>query len=220
MDANRNGGPGKSNNGGPEDNTFFESSSPGRIITKILRELESVEAGEHNMLTFQEMEILKEIRSRYCADLLVRRNMTVLLLLYVESKDDVIWHLRTIGGIDADKYIADGSLLIECDAPSVIASTDFDFRRYLLKTQDEARRKGKQGLGIILDISGLLVLDAIEELIKFESKISPKTQPHLEYASLLCCYNGFLFDKVERMHRETILNNHHRRLCGMAVAGP
>jgi hypothetical protein len=45
-----------------------------------------------------------------------------------------------------------------------------------------------------------------------------KSQPHLEYTSLLCSYNGLLFDKLERMHSEMILNNHHRKLYGVAVS--
>jgi hypothetical protein len=64
------------------------------IVTKILSELALAEAGEHNVLIFQEIEIMKEIRSRYCSDLLTKRNMAVILILYVESMDEAIADLR------------------------------------------------------------------------------------------------------------------------------
>jgi hypothetical protein len=199
-----------------KQNGIPPSSYP--IIAKVLSELALVEAGEHNILTFQEIEIMKEIRSRYCIDLLTRRNMAVVLLLYVESVNEAIADLGAIGKVDIDRCIADGSLVIEYDAHSLISSNDFNFHSYIRDLQTEARRKRKEGLGIVLDVSSLLLMDDIEGLLKFESEISPKSQPHLEYASLLCCYNGLLFDKIERMHRETILNNHHRKLCGIATS--
>jgi MEDS: MEthanogen/methylotroph, DcmR Sensory domain len=193
----------------------ISSSYP--IVTKVLSELELVEAGEHNILTFQEIEIMKEIRSRYCSDLLTKRNMAVILILYVESVDEVIADLSAIGEVDIDECIADGSLVIECDAHSLFSSTDFNFHSYITELQTQARRKGKEGLGVILDVSSLLLMDAMEELLKFESEIS-SSQPYLEYASLLCCYNGLLFDKLERKHREMIINNHHRKLYGIAIS--
>ena len=189
------------------------------IVEKVLSELALVEAGEHNILTFQEIEIMKEIRSRYCIDLLTKRNMAVVLLLYVESENEAIADLGAVGKVDIDRYIADGSLVIECNAHLFISSSDFNFPSYIRDLQTQARRKGKEGLGVVLDVSSLLLMDTIEELLKFESEISLKSQKtHLEYASLLCCYNGFLFDKLERMHREAILNNHHRKLYGIVTS--
>jgi hypothetical protein len=189
------------------------------IVTKILSELASVEVGEHNVLIFQEIEIMKEIRSRYCSELLTKRNMAVILILYVESMDEAIADLSAIGEANVDRCIEDGSLLIECDAHSLIGSTDSKFHSYIRNLQSQARGKGKEGLGIVLDVSSLLLMDAIDELLKFESEISPKNQSDLEYTSLLCCYNGLLFDKLERMHREIITNNHHRKLYGVAISG-
>jgi hypothetical protein len=211
----------KDDNGSHDDNHTKQNdifSSPSPIVTKVLSELALVEHGEHNILTFQEIEIMKEIRSRYCIDLLTRRNMSVMLILYVESMDEVMADLRAIDKVDLDRYIVDGSLVIECDAHSLIGSSDSNFHNYISDLQTQARQKEKEGLGIILDVSSLVLMDAIEKLLKFESEISPKSQPHLEYASLLCCYNGFLFDKLQRMHRETIINNHHRKLYGVAIS--
>ena len=162
---------------------------------------------------------MKEIRSRYCSDLLTKRNMAVILILYVESTDEAIADLSAFGEADIGRCIEDGSLVIECDAHSLIGSTDFNFRRYIRDLQTQARLKGKQGLGIVLDVSSLLLMDAIDELLKFESEISPKSQSDLDHASLLCCYNGLLFDKLKRRHREIITNNHHRKLYGVAISG-
>jgi hypothetical protein len=198
-------------------NDMPSSSYP--IVTKVLNELALVEAGEHNVLIFQEIEIMKEIRSRYCSDLLTKRNMAVILMLYVESVDEAIADLSAIGEANIDRCIEDGSLVIECDAHSLIGSTDFNFHSYIRDLQTQAMLKGKEGLGIVLDVSSLLLMDAIDELLKFESEISPKSQSDLEYASLLCCYNGLLFDKLERIHREIITNNHHRKLYGVAIPG-
>ena len=214
MDNNDDGSDGSSHR---KQNGMPSSSYP--IITKILSELALVEAGEHNVPIFQETEIMKEIRSRYCSDLLTKRNMAVILILYVESMDEAIADLSAIGEADIDRCIEDGSLVIECDAHSLIGSSGFNFHRYIRHLQTQARLRGKEGLGIVLDVSSLLLMDALDELLKFESEISPKSRSDLEYASLLCCYNGLLFDKLERMHREIIANNHHRKLYGVAISG-
>ncbi len=217
LDVNKNDG--FENDNGTDNNTHHsEPSSP--IVARILNELALVKAGEHNILTFQEMAILKEIRSRHCCDLLSKRNMSVLLIIYVESQDEVISHLRKVGGISINKYIGDGSLIIESDdAYSVMTSQEHDFHSYLQSIQDNARKKGKKGLAIILDISSLLLMSAAEELLKFESEIlSDKNRAHLNFASFLCCYNGLLFDKIERTNRDAILNNHQRKLCGVATS--
>jgi hypothetical protein len=144
--------------------------------------------------------------------------MAVILIPYVESTDEVMADISTVGRVAPDRYIADGSLVIEGDAPLLIGSGGSNFHNYIKDLRTQARQKGKEGLGIVLDISSLLLMDDIKKLLKFESEICPKNQPGLEYISLLCCYNGFLFDKVERIHRETIFNNHHRRLCGLATS--
>jgi hypothetical protein len=171
-----------------KQNDMASSSCP--ITTKILSELALVEAGEHNVLISQETKITKEIRSKYCSELLTKRKMAVILILYVESMDEAIADLGSIGEVDIDRSIEDGSLVLECDAHSLIGSTGFNFHRYIRRLQTEARLKGKEGLGIILDVSSLLPKDALDELLRFESEISPKSRSDLEYASLLCCYNG------------------------------
>ncbi len=197
----------------------ISSTSSQSIITKVLNELAVVKHREHNILTFQEMEIMKQIRTRYCWDLLIRRNIAILLIPYVESVDEVIGDFRTIGRLVPDRYIADGSLVIEGDAHLLISHADGSgFHNYIEDHQTQARQKGKEGLGIILDINGLLLMGDVEKLLKFESEICPRNHPELQYTSLLCCYNGFLFDKIERKHRETIFNNHHRKLCGLTTS--
>jgi hypothetical protein len=205
-------------------NNGISSSLPSKsVITKILNELVLVQAGEHNILTFQEMQIMKEIRSRYCCELLTRRNMEVILIPYVESTNEVIADLAATSGeeIDINRHIADGSLVIESDAHLLIdsyAHGGSGFHNYIQDLQTHAKQKGKEGLGIVLDISSLLLMDDIEKLLKFESEVCPKNHPELEHSSLLCCYNGFLFDKIERAYRETIFNNHHRKLCALTTS--
>lgn len=223
LDINQNGNySGSDSSSNPQQDDDASTSSapsppplPNSLVADVLNELALIEAGEHSILTFQEMEIMKEIRSRYCYDLLKKKNMAVLLLIYLESRDEVISHLRTAGEIDVDRYIADGSLFIDCDDHSLIGSKDNDFHGHLVEIQNEAIKKGKQGLGIILDISSLL--DAVDELLKFESEILQKNKAHLIHTSLLCCYNGFLFDKLKKEPREIILNNHHRKLCAIST---
>src|ERR671931_599123 len=85
-----------------KQNDVPPSSYP--IVKKVLSELALVETGEHNILTFQEIEIMKEIRSRYCSDLLTKRNTAVVLLLYVESENEAIADLGAVGKVDIDRY--------------------------------------------------------------------------------------------------------------------
>ena len=165
VDGNVNNNNGSDGRNHRKQNDMPSSSYP--IVTKVLSELALVEAGEHNVLIFQETEIMREIRSRYCSDLLTKRNMAVILILYVESMDEAIADLSAIGETNIDRCIEDGSLVIECDAHSLIGSTDFNFQSYIRDLQTQARLKGKEGLGIVLDVSSLLLMDAIDELVKF-----------------------------------------------------
>lgn len=176
----------------------------------ILRDLLEVKFGEHNILIYDDINILDKVYSKYCKHQLSTSNHVVLLLIFNEDEETVLQNLSD-EGIDVEKRRSDGSLLIE-DSVLEFFGSGTRMLEYLSTLQKYARDIGKNGLTVILDVAGLYLLGSEDDLLRFESSIGPNNQKHLANASLLCCYHIALSGKISKGSRSRIMDQHQKRL--------
>jgi hypothetical protein len=174
----------------------------------IINELLEIKLSEHNILIYDDIHIFDKAYSKYCKHQLTISNQLVLLLLFNEDEETVLQNLSD-EGVDVERGISDGSLLIE-DSVLEFFGSGIDMLEYLLILQDHAKDIGKSGLTIILDIAGLYLLGSESDLLKFESSIGKISHKYLAKASLLCCYHIALSRKISKDNRDRIMTEHHK----------
>jgi hypothetical protein len=89
-----------------------KSSNKTAIIDYILKEIIQSKFGEHNFISYSDIDTLRNIYFGYCKIALESLNEIVLLLPYYESVTDVFNNLRNNGNIDVDEYKKQGSLVL------------------------------------------------------------------------------------------------------------
>jgi hypothetical protein len=174
----------------------------------LLNELSAIKLCEHNILIYEDMNILDRVYSKYCKHQLSASNHVVLLLIFNEDEETVLQNLSD-EGVDVEKRRSDGSLLIE-DSVLEFFGSGTDMLEYLSILQKYAKDIGKNGLTVILDIAGLYLLGSEDDLLRFESSIGPSSAEHLASASLLCCYHIALSGKIGKDSRSRIMTQHQK----------
>lgn len=174
----------------------------------IINELLEIKFLEHNILIYDDIHIFDRAYSKYCKHELTLSNRIVLLLIFNEDEETVLQNLSD-EGVDVERRISDGSLLIE-DSVLEFFGSGTDMLEYLLILQDHAKEIGKSGLTIILDIAGLYLLGSEGDLLRFESSIGKLSHKYLAEASLLCCYHIALSGKISKDSRDRIMTGHQK----------
>lgn len=174
----------------------------------VIKELLGIKLCEHNILIYEDIDILGKIYSKYCKHQLSISNHVVLLLIFNEDEETVLQNLSD-EGVDVEKRRSDGSLLIE-DSVLEFFGSGTDMLEYLSILQKYAKDIGKDGLTVILDIAGLYLLGSEGDLLRFESSIGPSSKKHLPNASLLCCYHIALSGKIGKDSRSRIMTQHQK----------
>ena len=175
---------------------------------QILEKLLKVKFCEHNILIYEDIDLLATVYSKYCKHQLSTSNHVVLLLIFNEDEETVLRNLSN-EGIDVEKRRSDGSLLIE-DSVLEFFGSGTNMLEYLSTLQKYARDIGKNGLTVILDVAGLYLLGSEDDLLRFESSVGPNNQKHLANASLLCCYHIALSGKISKDSRSRIMAQHQK----------
>lgn len=173
-----------------------------------INELLEVKFSEHNILIYDDIHAFDRAYSKYCKHQLTISNQLVLLLIFNEDEDTVLQNLSD-EGVDVERRVSDGSLLIEDSVLEFFGSAT-DILEYLLILQDHASDIGKSGLTIILDIAGLYLLGTEGDLSRFESSVGKISHKYLAKASLLCCYHIALYGKIDKCSRDGIITEHQK----------
>ena len=130
--------------------------------------------GEHNMLIYPDRYTLREVYSRACKTAL-ENNEAVIMLLYYETRDDILTYLRAL---DIDVYNfekKERSLLIVNSVKDYFGSAK-DFLFYLNLMNTNALRRNKRGILILMDVGfhyyhhriGSQIQKGIDSLMEYE----------------------------------------------------
>ncbi len=173
-----------------------------------INELLEVKFSEHNILIYDDILSFDWAYSKYCKHQLTIANRLVLFLIFNEDEETVLQNLSD-EGIDVERRISDGSLLIE-DSVLEFFGSRTDMLEYLLILQDYAIDIGKSGLTVILDVAGLCLLGSEGDLFEFEPSIGKRSHKYLAKASLLCCYHIALTEMISNYNKGRIMTEHQK----------
>ncbi len=167
---------------------------------------ELMEPGAHNILIYNDLKALREIYSQYSKALLPENEIVVIATQY-DTTSNVRNTLR-IAGIDVDKYLNQGTLLI-IDAQHGYQHPDGSSGIWNLceSLTSRAKKEDRRGLSLLGDLGSFFNLEKIEELMQYELSLPQKYQDTLRG---ICCYHSKDFEKLSETQQQALFDHHFK----------
>jgi hypothetical protein len=186
-------------------------------ISLVLEQLNHVESGEHCILIYPNLAILREIYTQYCKKMLLKKEMVLFLLEGYES-NDLISDYLTASGIDVIQNLGNGSLVLASSLKKFFSSESL-FVEFLDVVRGDIDRMGnKNGMTIITDGGSYCSstenmtssTENMTSLIDFESFISSIVD--IKPVKLLCIYNRDDFNILTEKQKQILVQLHSKKL--------
>lgn len=174
----------------------------------ILQLLTETRYGEHNILTYPDLNSFREIYTHLAKARIEDSNDLVLLLPHYETSKSVEQAFMELD-IRARDLIDKGTLEI-IDSHHAFFDPAQTFLQVVEATTKGASRKGKSGVIVIADMGPFFHRQAIDQLISHECKIlalNEKTK-----FMIFCCYHIGDFGKLTKQQEAKLCENHYRNL--------
>lgn len=171
--------------------------------------------GEHNIMIYPDLYILREIYSRFCKTNL-ENNEAVMILSHYDTREVIRKYLRELQ-IDLDRYEKKERSLLIIDSAEDYFGSAKDFLFYLSIMNENATRRNKRGILILVDMGSRyhqhrISIDkqrGIDLLLEYEESLSTKLDLKVR---LLCLYHTKDFDILEAAdQKQYLLKLHFRR---------
>ena len=189
-----------------------KSSNKTAIIDYILKEIIQSKFGEHNFISYSDIDTLRNIYFGYCKTAFESLNEIVLLLPpYYESVSDVFSNLGNDGNIDVEKYKKEGSLVLVEPKKGYFSLTNelvgiMIMVRMLLQ---RASKLEKNGVAVISDMGIFFHMNKVEELIKHERELLLSSIHNMK-VKIFCCYNKADLKLLTEQQMQELLTNHNK----------
>lgn len=164
--------------------------------------------GEHNMLVYPHLDVLREIYSRYSKSQLEGSEEIIVLLPTYENVGSV---RRTLTDIDVDvnKFEDYGSLVILDSAKGYFGS-NYNISATIGMLAKLADSQRSSGCSVISDMGSFNLLRKEQELLEYERSLP------LRFNSMkckgFCCYHQANFDRLSENEREQLYEHHYKNL--------
>jgi hypothetical protein len=160
--------------------------------------------GIHSAVMFDEIGKFREF---YCeaAKTTLQNDEVLMILTYFETADTVKYYLRE-AGVDVDLYGRADSLFVIDSVEQFFGSTVENTLRFIELLNKKARRQGRKGLAVIVDMDAFFHLKE-EGLVRYERSILPKDNQD-KFTCMVCAYHRSNFEKIPKGTQETILKQH------------
>jgi hypothetical protein len=158
------------------------------------------------MLTYQHRNTFREA---YCeaAKTALTDNHVLLFLTYYDTPQQVKLYLEN-AGINFEKYSKMDSLFVIDSAKQLSNSSVEDSARFINLLHKKAKRQGRKGLAVILDMAVFFHLESNEEMAeRFEVMAGPEDNQD-SFTWLLCAYHKDNFDRLDRPAQKLIHEQH------------
>jgi hypothetical protein len=170
--------------------------------------------GEHNIMIYPDLYILREIYSRFCKTNL-ENNEAVMILSHYDTREVIRKYLRELP-IDLDRYEKKERSLLIIDSAEDYFGSAKDFLFYLSIMNENAIRRSKRGILILVDMGSRYHQHrsnyrqgGIDFLLEYEESLPTKLNLKVK---LLCLYHTKDFDILEAADRKQyLLKLHFRR---------
>ena len=174
----------------------------------ILQLLAETQYGEHNVLTYPDLDSFREIYTHLAKTRIEDNNDLFLLLPHYETSKNVEQAFMELD-IRARDLIDSGSLET-VDSHHAFFDPAQTFLQFVEATAKEAVRKRKSGVIVMADMGSFFHRQAVERLIEHECKI-PASIDEARFA-ILCCYHAGDFGKLSQKQEVKLCENHYRNL--------
>jgi hypothetical protein len=190
----------------------IEKGSVLDILDKFMKQLKF---GEHSMLIYSDRYTLLEVYSRACK-LALENNEAVIMLLHYETRDEVLTYLRELG-IDVYKYEKKERSLLIIGSVKDYFGTAKDLLFYLKLMNENASRRNKRGILVLMDTGfhynhpqiNSQIQRGINSLMEYEELLPAKLDLNVK---ILCLYYIKDFDFFKQVdQKEYLLKLHFRR---------
>jgi DcmR-like sensory protein len=164
--------------------------------------------GEHNMIVYLHLSMLRDIYSRYSKNQLETGKDIVIILPTYENISSVRRTL-TDGGLDVSRFENDDSLVI-LDSVKAYFESNPDIRTTIetLAKRAESQRGG--GCTVISDMGSFSLLRKEEKLLEYE--ISLPLRFNSIKCKAFCCYNQGNLDRLSEKQKEHLFEQHYKNL--------
>lgn len=164
---------------------------------------------EHNILVYPDLETFVEMYCMYAKIHLQPKYDEILLIVTQYETPDKVKQNLTEFDIDAKLHEQNGSLLI-VDSVKGYQNGDTDGILKLAQwLADRAEKEGRQGVCVFGDMGSFFMFDRLVELLQYELSIPAKPGIKLK---AFCSYHASDFDRLSLEQRQTLQDNHYRRI--------
>jgi MEDS: MEthanogen/methylotroph, DcmR Sensory domain len=162
--------------------------------------------GEHDMIIYPHLSVLREIYSRYSKSQLGKE---IIVLLPTYENISSVKRTLTDSGLDVRRFENDDSLVILDSVNAHFESNpDILTTIEMLAKRAESDRGG--GCSVVSDMGSFRFLGKEKELLQYEMSL-PSRFNSIKF-KIFCCYHQANFDRLSGNEREHLLEYHSKNL--------
>jgi hypothetical protein len=135
-------------------------------------------------------------------------NELVVIVSTYQTADGIKRQLEN-HGVDASKYIDDGSLILLDSVKAYHIPDVYGVMKLIRSLQIRGAKAGKNGITAFADMGSFFILDKVEQLIEYELSVPKMMDLNLR---AFCCYHKHDFDRLSERMQETLTQHHNRAL--------
>jgi hypothetical protein len=160
--------------------------------------------GQHNVLIFGNLEILREFYSRFTKRALEDNDVVVLLSYYEPIKN--VYAFLENAGIDVAAYKKAHNLFVE-DSVDQFFGAGSDFFKFLKILDEGAVHQGKRGVCVLASADAFHLHKEMKDLKEYEDSLSPPG--NLKNTSIICMYHAESFAALRKEDQDYIIRRHN-----------
>ena len=164
--------------------------------------------GEHDMIVYPHLNVLRDIYSRYCKSQLETGKENVIILPTYENISSVKCTL-TDGGLDVSRFENDDSLVI-LDSIKGYFESNPDILTTIESLAKRVEREKGSGCSVISDMGSFSLLNKEKQLLDYERSLP------LRFSSMkckgFCCYHQANFDRLSENQKQQLFEYHNQIL--------
>jgi DcmR-like sensory protein len=164
--------------------------------------------GEHDMIIYPHLDVLRDIYSRYSKSQLEKGKEIIFLLPTYENISSVKRKL-TDGGLDVSRFEDDDSLVV-LDSVKAYFESNPDILTTIEMLAKRAESERGSGCSVLSEMGSFTFLRKEKELFEYEESL--ESRPNSMKFKAFCCYHRANFDRLSESQKERLLEHHHKSL--------
>jgi DcmR-like sensory protein len=160
------------------------------------------------MLVYPQLDVLRDIYSRYCKGQLEKDKEIAVILPTYENVSSVK-HTLIDRGLDTSRFENDDSLVIIYSVKGYFESNpDILSTLEMLAKRAEGEKGNGGGCSVISDMGSFSFLNKDKELLEYEKSLPL----HSMKCRGFCCYHQANFDRLSENQKEQLFEHHYKNL--------